>query len=101
VKTESKDKHIREDILNIFVLTVLPALLLPLLTPCSTILLEKLSDWASQQILRTLWNPKVHYHIYKCPLPVPILSQMNPAPQPTSLRSILIFIHPSMPGSSK
>jgi len=32
VKTESKDKHIREDILNIFVLTVLPALLLPLLT---------------------------------------------------------------------
>ena len=35
-----------------------------LLTPWSRVLLEKLTGFAAnQQILRVLWNPKVHYHV--------------------------------------
>ena len=29
---------------------------------------------SSQEIPHVLWNQKIHFHIHKCPLPVPILS---------------------------
>jgi len=66
------------------VCTLLPCLLIYLLTYS----MEQSPSYepnqfsASQEIPRILRNPAVHYCIYKCPPPVPILSQLDPVHTP-------------------
>jgi len=44
--------------------------------------LEATSFSASQEIPLILWDPKLHYRIYKSTPPVPILSQISPVRAP-------------------
>jgi hypothetical protein len=51
-----------------------------LLSPCSRVLLEKLTGFsASQEIPLILWKSKVHYRVYNCPLLVSVSSQIIPS----------------------
>ena len=68
-----------------------------LLTPWSRALLEKLIGFAAnQEILRILWNPKVHYRLHKYPPPPIPISQLDPF----HFLKINIIL-PSTPGSPK
>ena len=69
------------------------------ITSLLTYFMEQSPSWeanrfsGSQEILRILMKPKVHYRIHKCPPAVSILSQLDPSMPPhlTSWRSILIL----------
>jgi hypothetical protein len=70
--------------------------------------IEQRPSWEADRILasnaipRISGNPKLHYRVYKCPPPVPVLSQINPV---HALPFYFLQIHfniilPTTPGSS-
>jgi len=51
----------------------------------------KSNQFSPSQIPYIVWNPKVCYHIYESPPPVPLLSQINQVLAPTSCFVVLSF----------
>jgi hypothetical protein len=46
-------------------------------TVCSSVLFEKLLPHLPQEITGFLWNPKIHFRVYKSSLPFPVLNEIN------------------------
>jgi len=66
------------------------------------VLLQKLTGSRLVKKYPYFWNPKVHYHLYKGPQPVPIRSQINPVHAPSYfLKNLLNITLPSELGFSE